>query len=522
MNFKNIFLTGLIFSFLSCKAQTSKVFEDFKSSKTTGKEAILPDFSYAGYKYSEVEIPTVHHKIFDVTKFGANPNDLNSDKNTIKKAIKAAEKNGSGIIYFPKGKYYINTQNDDISIIDIKGSNIVFRGEGVNKTTLFFDKDLPPTDPNKLWSCPSAIQTKVSGADKKLASITSNTRRETHTIEVNDASKIKKGDWIILKVLNNDPDLINYDIAPLVADKTWAKINNQGVLVNERHQVSVVKNNTITLVEPIHYDIQSKHNWSVYSFAHAKEVGFENISFEGNWKKEFVHHRSAQDDGGWSILNISRCVNSWVNNCSFKNVNNAVSFSQSAYSTAINITIEGNIGHSSVHAAGGSTGILLANIIDRAGMHHSTGVGGGSTTATVIWRSTFPSHTCFESHASQPRCTLFDKVEGGFFSGRAGGARQSLPNHSRYLVLWNYKEIDEGEKDFKFIATDSWYWRIVPPIIVGFHGADTTFKKEEVQIAESIGTPVKPESLFEEQLKLRLGALPKWIVKTKNIIKNDN
>ncbi|WP_111706825.1 DUF4955 domain-containing protein [Lutibacter citreus] len=516
MSFKNVLFVTLIFSLLSCQAQNSQVWEDFKASKQTGNEPILPDFSYAGYKYSEVEIPTVNHKIFDVTKFGAIPNDINSDKDAIKKAIKAAEKNGSGIVYFPKGKYYVNTQNDDTSIIEIKGSNIVFRGEGVNKSTLFFDKDLPPTDPKKLWSCPSAIQTKASGADKKLATITSNTRRETHNIEVNDASKIKKGNWIILKVSNNDPELIKYDIQPLIADKTWSTINTKGVIVNERHQVSSVKKNTITLVEPIHYDIQAKHNWSVYSFAHSEELGFEDLSFEGNWKKEFVHHRSAQDDGGWSILQVSRCVNSWVKDCSFKNVNNALSFSQSAYSTAINITINGFIGHSSVHAAGGSTGILLANINDIAGMHHSTGVGGGSTTATVIWRSKYPSHTCFESHASQPRCTLFDNVEGGFFSGRAGGAIKSLPNHSRYLVLWNFKETDESEKDFRFIATDSWYWRIVPPIIVGFHGAGTTFNKDEVQITESIGAPVKPESLFEEQLKLRLGKLPDWITKLKN------
>lgn len=99
--------------------------------------------------------------------------------------------------------------------------------------------------------------------------------------------------------------------------------------------------------------------------------------------------------------------------------------------------------------------------------------------------------------------------------GRAGGARQNLPNHGRYLVLWNYKETDEPESNFEFWSTKTWYWKIVPPIIVGFHGAGTTFKKDEVQILESLGTPVKPESLFEEQLKLRLGKLPDWITDLK-------
>ena len=138
---------------------------------------------------------------------------------------------------------------------------------------------------------------------------------------------------------------------------------------------------------------------------------------------------------------------------------------------------------------------LLPNVNDLAGMHHAVGVGGGSTSATVVWNCKYPAHTSFESHASQPRCTLFDNIEGGFFVGRAGGARQNLPNHGRYLVLWNYKATSPPISDFRFVATDSWYWRIVPPIIVGFHGTEITFNEDEVQVLESVGTPVKTNIL---------------------------
>ncbi|TXE06293.1 DUF4955 domain-containing protein [Seonamhaeicola algicola] len=495
--------------------QQTTVWENFVESKKKGKTPILPDFSFAGYKYSEVPLPTVNYKTFNVTNFGANPNDTISDKEAIKKAIAAAQKHGEGIIYFPKGKYYINTGNDDNSIITISSSKIVFRGENEANTTLFFDRDLPPAHPEKLWTCPSAIKVTSNKKDDFLTKIISNSKRETFTIHVKDASKIKQGDWLIIQVKNNSKDLINYDIAPLVPDKEWTAILAQGVQVNERHQVASVKGNKITLVSPIHYDIAAKHNWQVYSFAHVNHVGFEHLTFEGNWTKEFVHHRSAQDDGGWSILSITKSVNSWVKNCTFKNVNRVLTFSSSAACTALNITINGAIGHSAVNTSG-STHVLLAKINDVAGMHHTTGVGGGSNTGTVIWRSKHPSHTSFEAHASQPRATLFDNVEGGFFQGRAGGARFNLPNHGRHLVLWNYKETDSAETDFRFVATDTWYWRIVPPIIVGFHGTGTTFKKDEVQILESLGTPVKPESLFEEQLKLRLGKLPKWLDEINN------
>jgi len=70
---------------------------------------------------------------------------------------------------------------------------------------------------------------------------------------------------------------------------------------------------------------------------------------------------------------------------------------------------------------------------------------------------------------------------------------------------------DEPQNNFNFISKDTWFWKIVPPIIVGFHGSGTTFNKEEVHLLESTGAPVEPESLFEAQLKLCLGYLPKWI-----------
>ncbi|MGY5355935.1 DUF4955 domain-containing protein [Wenyingzhuangia sp. IMCC45467] len=513
-----IFFKTLLFCsvLLQAQEQDCNIWENYKTAKQNNTEAILPDFSYAGYQYSEVEIPKMDYKIFDVTQFGAKPNDTKSDKTAILKAVNAATKNGKGVVFFPKGKYYINTKKDELNSIIIKSSNIIFRGEDEKETILFFDKDLPPTDPKKLWTCPYAIETQAGGADRFLTNIIANSQRETYSITVKNSDKIKKEDWVILKVLNNNPDLITYDLQPLKPAPEWTSILNKGVQVNERHKVKSVNGNTITFYEPIHYDIQAKHNWKLYSFAHINEIGFENIHFEGNWKKDFVHHRSAQDDGGWSILKINRAVNSWIKNCTFSNVNNAAGFSQSAACTALNITIKGNIGHGAVHAEGGSTGILLAKINDLAGMHHAAGVGGGSTTGTVVWRSKHPAHTSFESHASQPRCTLFDNVEGGFFLGRAGGAKQNLPNHGRYLVLWNYNETDEAETNFEFWSTKTWYWKIVPPIIVGFHGSGTTFKEDEIQVLESLGTPVKPTSLFESQLALRLGKLPKWIEQINN------
>lgn len=508
-------LTLIVFlfscSFMAAQEEESALWNNFVTAREQDNESILPDFSYAGYLYSEEAIPLVNYKEYNILDFGGIANDGLSDKAAIEKAIKTASVHGEGIIYFPKGTYHINTDKDADDIITIPSSNIVFRGEGNRESILFFENDLAPKDPDKLWTVPYAMETEARGKSKLLANVTADAQRETFEIHVDQPSNFKKGDWIVLEVKNNSKDLIEYDLQPAVAQPEWTSILEKGVVVNERHQVKAVNGNTITFFEPIHYDVQKKHGWTIHSFPHLENIGFENLVFEGNWTRDFEHHRSAQDDGGWSILNLKSVVNSWIKDCSFKNVSNAAKFSISAASTALNIDIEGNLGHSSISAAGGSTGILLARINDKAGMWHSAGVGGGSTTGTVIWRSKHPANTSFESHASQPRVTLFDQVKGGFFLGRAGGARQNLPNHGRYLVLWNYEETDEAEENFEFWSSKTWYWKIVPPIVVGFHGSGTTFKKDDIQILESLGKPVNPASLFEAQLELRLGELPEWI-----------
>ena len=62
------------------------LWEEFVEAKKAGKTPILPDFSYAGYHFSEREIPSVtNKKYFKVTDFGAVPNDNKFDDEAIQK-----------------------------------------------------------------------------------------------------------------------------------------------------------------------------------------------------------------------------------------------------------------------------------------------------------------------------------------------------------------------------------------------------------------------------------------------------
>ncbi|MCU0338091.1 MAG: hypothetical protein MUF12_09585, partial [Sediminibacterium sp.] len=201
--------------------------------------SILPNFSYVGYHHGEKAIPDVNAKVFDITKFGAIPNDEISDKKAIEKTIAEATKNGGGIVYFPRGRFLINEDEDDHKPIKINCSNIVFRGSGAGKdgTELFMKNKLDPADPTKMWTTPSMIQFNTPVKNTLIGQAVSSADKGSFNITVNNASALKPGDWILLEMKNTDPNLLKYEIGDLKADDSWTYILKEGVHVKVIHQV---------------------------------------------------------------------------------------------------------------------------------------------------------------------------------------------------------------------------------------------------------------------------------------------
>jgi hypothetical protein len=499
-----------------CKPQEefpkSVLYKNFQEKRAG---SILPDYSYVGYHDGEKSIPNPVWKIFGLTKFGAIPNDDISDKEAIRKAIVAAEANRGGIVLFPKGRFLINEDNDTPGSIIIKSGNIILRGSGSgNETTeLFMKNALRPEDTTKMWTSPSMFVFGDVATKKRIGVITQKAKIGTFKIVVNSGTQLKNGDWIELELKSTDSELIKSELGNHALEKEWKFLIDQGLSVKVIHQILAIQHDTIMLKEPLTYDINPANKWSVSKMPNIQEVGIENITFSGNWKKKFVHHRSWIDDSGWTMIKLKQIANSWIRNCVFKDVNVAVMINSGANISVFNCHITGNGGHEAITNSGG-TNIFFGKIIDEASAWHSVGVAGTSMN-TVIWRIRYPSTSSFESHSSQPRNTLLDCVEGGLLYNRGGGSKENMPNHMQNLVLWNFKQTNEAYEKFDFWPVKPWYWRIPYPIVVGFHGTKTQFISEQLKYSESIGKQVEPESLYEAQLKLRLGMIPDWLIKLK-------
>jgi hypothetical protein len=551
----------------------------------TGENNVLPDYSYAGYNHGEsapqgafslgYQVINVKERMTakNMTAREALISILQEKSMTKVNGTNKLNANAKIVIYFPAGDYVLHNDDDNTrdeskqkdavdsknnnvsSGIEIYGGNFVIKGDGPDKTRLIMETPNLPTSISNLSSSPILLAIKHTngpnnaGNSPKLASVTENAKRGDFTVKVSGTTGISSGQWVQLRLRSGDRELVKKEIGPIALNENWAiakapiSINQSsddlyGVKITEFHQVKSAANGKITFYEPIMHDIDIKYNdtegWEIRTYKYLENVGIEDLSFVGNALDGYAHHGEGhaeqakvgwQYDGAYKPLLLQRVVNSWVRNVHFESVSEALTFAESANSSAYDIRISGKRGHSAVRSQGSSR-VFIGKVRDESagndvygkscqGQFHGCGVSKPSV-GTVLWNVTWGNDACFESHATQPRATLIDNCSGGLVYYRAGGDENEVPNHLGDLTLWNLNVTgtDSHASNFAWWSDSDTWWKIFPPIVVGTHGMNVKFpSKEQQQVTyeESTGMKVSPESLYEAQLRERLGYVPGWL-----------
>ena len=550
-----------------------------------GEDNVLPDYSYAGYNHGEsapqgafslgYQVINVKERMTakNMTAREALISILQEKGMTRVNGTNKLNANAKIVIYFPAGDYILHNDDDNTrdeskqkdavdsknnnvsSGIEIYGGNFVIKGDGPDKTRLIMETPNLPTSISNLSSSPILLAIKHTngpnnaGNSPKLASVTENAKRGDFTVKVSGTTGISSGQWVQLRLRSGDRELVKKEIGPIALNENWAiakapiSINQSsddlyGVKITEFHQVKSASNGKITFYEPIMHDIDIKYNdtegWEIRTYKYLENVGIEDLSFVGNALDGYAHHGEGhaeqakvgwQYDGAYKPLLLQRVVNSWVRNVHFESVSEALTFAESANSSAYDIRISGKRGHSAVRSQGSSR-VFIGKVRDESagndvygkscqGQFHGCGVSKPSV-GTVLWNVTWGNDACFESHATQPRATLIDNCSGGLVYYRAGGDENEVPNHLGDLTLWNLNVTgtDSHASNFAWWSDSDTWWKIFPPIVVGTHGMNVKFpSKEQQQVTyeESTGMKVSPESLYEAQLRERLGYVPGWL-----------
>lgn len=549
---------------------STKAWEEFVNGD---EDNVLLDFSYAGYDHGESAPPEVTisnasgtytasngYKVYNIKSYGAIPDDNASDREAfiamLTEALGRPEPNTAGdqlvfphsnsprnvIFYFPEGEYILHTAADNVgdrsqSII-IRGSNIILKGAGKEKSTVTMtDPNLPSS--SALYSSPDMIQLKHNTGiqySNTLAEVAGDSPKGSFSVTVSGTPNLKAGDWVCLYLKNGELELVKkelaYDVNP---DSDWVIVDNgdeqdTGVVVKDIHQIKSVSGNTVTFYEPIMHEVEARWGWKIVGYQHYKNVGVEDITFKGNAKKDFDHHASWEDDGAYKPVSMTRVVDSWMRNVGFISVSEACSIIESANVSVYKCGISGQRGHSAIRSQASSR-VFIGAVTDEStgrrmddlghevtgsdpdeitGQYHAVGVSKESLGA-VLWRNTWGSDGCFEAHATQPRATLIDCCKGSFRRWRQGGDANQMPNHLSDLTIWNFNNTTPFSGEWIWWDQSSAWWKFMPPIIVGFHGSAIDFNEEQTLRDESNGVPVEPESLYEAQLKNRLGYVPGWL-----------
>ena len=550
-----------------------------------GEDNVLLDYSYAGYNHGEsapqgafslgYQVINVKERMTakNMTAREALISILQEKGMTRVNGTNKLNANAKIVIYFPAGDYVLHNDDDNTrdeskqkdavdsknnnvsSGIEIYGGNFVIKGDGPDKTRLIMETPNLPTSISNLSSSPILLAIKNTngpnnaGNSPTLASVTENAKRGDFTVKVSGTTGISSGQWVQLRLRSGDRELVKKEIGPIALNENWAiakvpiSINQSsddlyGVKITEFHQVKSAANGKITFYEPIMHDIDIKYNdtegWEIRTYKYLENVGVEDLSFVGNALDGYAHHGEGhaeqakvgwQYDGAYKPLLLQRVVNSWVRNVHFESVSEALTFAESANSSAYNIRISGKRGHSAVRSQGSSR-VFIGKVRDEStgndvygkscqGQFHGCGVSKPSV-GTVLWNVTWGNDACFESHATQPRATLIDNCSGGLVYYRAGGDENEVPNHLSDLTLWNLNVTgtDSHASNFAWWSDSDTWWKIFPPIVVGTHGMNMKFSgKEQQQVTyeESTGMKVSPESLYEAQLRERLGYVPGWL-----------
>jgi hypothetical protein len=503
----------------------SPTWRAFRELAAAERGAGLPDYAIAGYARGE-RTPQAQGRRFDVTTFGARPDDLEDDRAGITAAIAAAEQAGGGVVFLPRGRYLVNTTFANRGVIPVGAGKVVIKGEGCGAGGTIihciqpFDRGDDPQDPKRLHLgdtvfsvCAPAARAGIDGFEQ-LARVSGDAQRGGRDLAVDDAARIAPGDWVVLWVRNHE--VARAMIAPFAVEPEWTSITEDKARIAEIHQVAAVRGSTLVFAEPVRHPVQARHGWVVRRFQPIAEVGFEDICFLGNAHQRYVHHRSDLDDSGWSFIKMLGVVNGWVQRCIFVDSSQAVTISLSAFVSLLNLRIDGNQGHHGLRSLWFNYGVLGGLCVDRAACTHGPSVSQGAV-GTVWWRCEQAPEQPIDFHAGRPLCTLVDACRGGVLYGSTGGLRD-FPQHLRDLTFWNL----EHRAGLAAATTPHYdFWRpgkpdrLVLPSVVGLHGAPATFAGEHLALLESNGAAVAPASLFEAQLALRLGAEPAWIARAR-------
>jgi hypothetical protein len=337
----------------------------------------LPDFSWAGY-HAGGELPN-DKAMANVRAFGARGDGKSDDTAAFQRALDQAPR---GVLLVPRGRYRLTGQ------LTITRSGLILRGEGRGEqgSVLEFASSiadlqglatLPET--NKLSWSGGLIQILPKGPERSLTAVTSAAHRGDNRLRVADASTIRPGDLLFLR-LNEDGQrsleqhLLGEPSAgqagPLSLQSTCASR-----VLDWTFQVARVEGNDVVLSQPLRTDIRLSWTPAVWRMPIVSEVGVEHLAIAFPSTTYPGHHR----ERGYNAIDFSHnVVNAWIRDVEVRNCDSGIfvgrrskwlTITQVQFVSSRPGDAQGNQGHHGV-ALSSCSDVLVTNLTFEAELIH--------------------------------------------------------------------------------------------------------------------------------------------------------
>ncbi|HEC41390.1 MAG TPA: T9SS type A sorting domain-containing protein [Bacteroides sp.] len=465
----------------------------------------IPDFSYAGYKNGEAELPELPVVLEISPISGDNTAHIQAAIDSVS-SLELDSNGHRGALLLNPGLYPIH------GIIYLGSSGVVLRGSGESA-------DSTGTILQGIGNTPHQRKLIVIGGNKKTKwsdevpgsriNITSEyVPAGSRTFEVSDASKYTIGDNIIIRHPSTSKWLAAVDYGGTAGDVLW-KPGQIDMYFNRF--ITRIEGNKIQVDVPIYHELdRSLSQAYAWIFTRSKlvtESGIENLRIE-------IQTSGPEDeDHVWSGINFVRVEDCWAINVSvlyfgyagffFEDATRSTVMDCSALEPKSKITGSRRYNFN----LGSACNNILFKNCHASESRHAFVSNGTSTVSGIVFTScsTVDDHTASESHRRWGQALLYDKNS------------HNSKNTTRVLGLYNRGDYGTGHG---WTGTHQVAWNVSapnnqiviqkPPIGQNYGiGCDATVDNKgpfpnPVGYIEGTGENITPESLYEAQLLERL------------------
>ncbi|KNC80923.1 hypothetical protein SARC_06731 [Sphaeroforma arctica JP610] len=411
--------------------------------------------------------------VFNVVDFGAVGDGIKYCAKAVNKAIRAAKKNGGGVVYFPPGRYRFGQQGNTESELQITSSNITLRGAGNSASAetssiLYLDHYIPG---NKFLLYGHGHHHPGPVEEAAGVHVVASVPAEAIKLHVSDVSDYSAGDCFRLH--GNSKAWLTPWFGDIPLDPKWEDLSKQGITFDQPHCVAHVNHeaSVLTLNSPIHTEIVIKKDQTSLKLLRIQmlsDIGIEMLRFESGWKKEkkpLCHLCDDKNTLGWQAILLTLVKDSYIRDCVFDSWIGSVKLEMSRANTVSHNAVVGKPGHHCYRTLRSYGNLFLENS-DTAGTWHGPSFEMFDS-GSVFLRHKLARGQAVDAHGNLPTHTLVDGASGGVLYG-AGGNEMAFPNHAEKLTIWNFEHraVDVRGKKYLLSCERLFYFFDIPYLVV--------------------------------------------------------